>query len=221
MKHAVVTGANRGIGLEFCRQLIRQDGYTVIGVCRTASPELHELGIRILEGIDVREGEGVKILGEHLGPLKLDLLVNNAGVFLEDSLSELHYDQIEQQFQVNAVGPLRVTEALLKNLKPGSWVAMVTSLMGSIGDNSSGGSYGYRMSKAALNAASVSLARDLRPLGISIALLHPGYVKTDMTRQKGHIHPQKSVEGMRKVLHSLQPKQSGTFWHTDGRELPW
>ena len=215
----LVTGANRGIGLEFVRQLAAR-GDTVHGACRKSSPELDGLGVRVLEGVDVASDEQVASLAERLEGVDLDLLVNNAGILERGGLEDLEWESLRRQLEVNSLGPLRVTRALLPNLGPGSRVAILTSLMGSIADNGSGGYYGYRMSKAAVNAAGVSLARDLAPRSIPVFLLHPGMVATEMTGGRG-IDVETSVTGLVERLDSLTPEESGTFWHTDGRELPW
>ena len=215
----LVTGANRGIGLEFVRQLAAR-GDTVHAACRKSSPELDGLGVRVLEGVDVASDEQVASLAERLEGVDLDLLVNNAGILERGGLEDLEWESLRRQLEVNSLGPLRVTRALLPNLGPGSRVAILTSLMGSIADNGSGGYYGYRMSKAAVNAAGVSLARDLAPRSIPVFLLHPGMVATEMTGGRG-IDVETSVTGLVERLDSLTPEESGTFWHTDGRELPW
>lgn len=220
MKHAVVTGANRGIGLEFCRQLIEQ-GYSVTALCRRGAPELGALGCRVVEGFDVTSQQALDGLATNLKPASVDLLINNAGVADNISLNDLDLGSMRFQFEVNALGPLRVTQALLPALKPGSKVALITSRMGSIADNTSGGSYGYRMSKAALNAAGVSLAQDVAGQGVSVAILHPGYVRTDMTGHYGLIDVDESVSGLLQRIESLGPENSGTFWHCNGEVLPW
>jgi NAD(P)-dependent dehydrogenase (short-subunit alcohol dehydrogenase family) len=215
----VVTGASRGIGLELCRQLAARDD-EVVGVCRTSTDDLDALGVRVEAGIDVTDGASIAQLADRLGGDRIDVLINNAGILERVGLDELDIESIRRQFEVNSLGPLRVTRALLDRLRPGSKVAIVTSLMGSMGDNTSGGSYGYRMSKAAVNAAGVSLARDLRGRGIAIAILHPGMVRTDMTGHRG-IPVEQSAQGLLARIDGLSPENSGTFWHADGRELPW
>jgi NAD(P)-dependent dehydrogenase (short-subunit alcohol dehydrogenase family) len=219
MGRCVVTGANRGIGLELCRQLAAR-GDEVLAVCRTTSSELDALGVRVASGVDVTDDASVAALAGRLEGTRLDLLVHNAGILQRVDLDDLDLDAVRRQFEVNALGPLRVTRALLGNLGRGSRLAIVTSLMGSIGDNSSGGSYGYRMSKAAVNAAGVSLAHDLRPRGIAVAILHPGMVRTDMTGHRG-IPVEESAEGLLRRIDGLDLQNSGTFWHADGRVLPW
>lgn len=217
----LVTGANRGIGYEYCRQL-RSRGDDVIAVCRSVSTELRTLGVRIEAGIDIASERAGSDLVQRLGDLQLDVLINNAGILERVSLASLDVDSIRRQFEVNALGPLRLTQALLPNLQSGSKVVMMTSRMGSIGDNTSGGSYGYRMSKVALSMAGKSLAHDLRPRGIAVAILHPGWVSTEMTgfTKKG-ISPETSVEGLLERIDALTIAHTGTFWHSNGEVLPW
>ena len=220
MTTAIVTGANRGIGLELCRKL-KQRGDRVIAVCREASPELRELGVEIREGIDVADSKAVADLAESLSDVRLDLVINNAGILRHEGLDSMDFESIERQFEVNALGPLRITHALLPSLSSGAKIALVTSRMGSIADNGSGGSYGYRMSKAALNAAGVSLARDLKARGIAVVILHPGFVKTDMTRGHGNVSPAESAAGLLARIDELSLETSGSFKHMNGEDLPW
>lgn len=223
MSCVVVTGASRGIGFELCQYFSRQ-GHEVYAACRVASAELRQLskpGINIIEGIDVSSDDGIVTLRNALAEKPVDILINNAGILISDSVDQLAYADIQQQLQVNALGPLRVTEALLGNLKAGSKVAMITSRMGSIADNTSGGYYGYRMSKAALNAAGVSLARDLKPRGIAVVLLHPGFVQTDMVGFAGDISPAVAAERLAARINELTLENSGSFWHANGERLPW
>ena len=219
MKKILVTGANRGIGLELCRQLAGR-GDEVIAVCRKGSEELSSLGLRVIEGIDVADDESVQRLRERLGPEKLDWLINNAGILAKDSLDQLNFDAMERQFRVNTLGPLRVTSALLPSLGKGSKIGIITSRMGSISDNTSGGYYGYRVSKAAVNMAGMSLARDLQARGIAVALLHPGMVATDMTGGSG-VPVQQSAAGLIKRMDELDMEHTGGFWHAEGQALPW
>ena len=220
MNNAIVTGANRGIGLELCRQL-KQRGWAVTGLCREASDALRDLGVQVREGFDVTDEDAIRSLADALEPGSVDLLINNAGVLENVPLEQLDLAAMRRQFEINALGPLRVTRALLPALADGAKVALITSRMGSIADNSSGGSYGYRMSKAALNAAGVSLARDLADRGVSVAILHPGYVRTDMTGRSGLIDADEAVEGLLARIDGLTPETSGTFWHSNGEVLPW
>jgi len=220
MTTILVTGATRGIGLELCRVHLER-GSKVIAACRTASDELNALGVQVIDDVDVAHADAGTRLVQALGERTLDVLVNNAGVFGNNALGEIDYEDVAHQFQVNAIGPLRVTEALLPRLKRGSKVAMITSRMGSMGDNGSGAYYGYRMSKAALNAAGVSLARDLKPRGIAVALLHPGFVQTRMVGFAGDITPRQAAERLATRIDELTPDNSGTFWHSSGEILPW
>lgn len=220
MKHVIVTGANRGIGLELCRQLTEQ-GWAVTALCRGATTELQALDVQIVEDFDVTQEAPMEQLAARLAPDTVDLLINNAGILKGTALDDFDVDAMRRQFEVNALGPLRVTRALLPAMRRDGKVALITSRMGSIGDNTSGGSYGYRMSKAALNAAGKSLAIDLADRGISVAVLHPGYVRTDMTSQSGLIDADEAVSGLLQRIEELTPENSGTFWHSNGDVLPW
>jgi NAD(P)-dependent dehydrogenase (short-subunit alcohol dehydrogenase family) len=217
---AVVTGANRGIGLELARQLA-QRGASVVAVCRGRSPELDALGVRVEGGIDVTDPAAWTKLAGNLAHDDIDLLIQNAGVLLPDSLDDVEADRVRAQFAINAIAPLFLTRALVPRLRTGSKVALITSRMGSIGDNGSGGYYGYRMSKAALNAAGVSLAHDLKPRGVAVVILHPGSVRTEMTRGHGMIEADESVRGLLKRIDELRLETTGRFLHQNGEVLPW
>ena len=215
----LVTGANRGIGLEYCRQ-IKKRGDNVIAVCRSVSNELKDLDVQTETDIDITSDVSVNKLVKKLEGKTLDVLINNAGIVERVSLNNLDFDSIRRQFEVNAVGPLRLTQALLNNLKSGSKVIMMTSRMGSIDDNTSGGSYGYRMSKVALSMAGKSLSEDLKSKGIPVAILHPGLVQTRMTGFSG-ITTEESVKGLLARIDELNMENTGTFWHSNGEILPW
>jgi len=217
---SVVTGANRGIGLELCRELKRR-GREVVAGCRERSKELAELSIRIVDHVDVTEAAGIATLSKELANDSIDLLVNNAGILRADSLEGVETDSIRTQLEVNALAPLLVTKALLPRMKSGAKLALITSRMGSIADNSSGGYYGYRMSKAALNAAGMSLAHDLRSRGIAVLILHPGFVRTQMTAGHGAIAPAESARGLVDRIDELTLENSGRFLHMNGEALPW
>jgi NAD(P)-dependent dehydrogenase (short-subunit alcohol dehydrogenase family) len=216
----VITGANRGIGLEMARQW-HERGERVIAVCRQASEALQALGVEVIEGIDVARGEDINRLAERLEGVRIDLLYNNAGILLDENLQDMNFATMEQQFEVNTLGPLNVTHALLPNMGEGGKVGLMTSRMGSIADNDSGGRYGYRMSKAALNAAGKSLSVDLKPRGIAVAILHPGFVRTEMTGHNGQIDPPEAAERLIRRMDELDLENTGTFWHSDGSVLPW
>jgi NAD(P)-dependent dehydrogenase (short-subunit alcohol dehydrogenase family) len=220
MATALVTGGNRGIGLSLVK-LLKARGDTVIAACRHETPELAALGAEIAAGVDVASDKSINMLAEKLKGRKLDLLINNAGILSVESLENLDLAAIQRQMEVNAYGPLRVTQKLSPLLARGSKVALVTSRMGSIGDNGSGGYYGYRMSKAALNAAGKSLAIDLAPRGVSVAILHPGMVKTAMTGSHGQVEPDDAARGLLARIDALGLENTGTFWHANGEVLPW
>jgi len=221
MKTAVITGANRGIGLELARLL--RASHQVHAVCRSSSPELEALGVEILEGIDVTCSDGIAVLAARLADKEIDLLVNNAGLLRSSSLEniETELDDWRAQYEVNALAPLRVSAALDGRLVAGSKLVIITSRMGSMADNSSGGAYAYRMSKAAVNSAGVSLAHALRPRGITVALLHPGYVRTGMTGGNGHIDPDQAAAQLLEQIEALEIEDSGCFRHANGEVLPW
>ena len=219
MATVLVTGANRCIGLQLCKQYADR-GDTVVAACREPSSELAELGVRVIEGIDVGNGAAVEVLREQLGDLQIDILVNNAGILLRDSFGDIDYDALMEQYRVNTLGPLRVTEALADNLQSGSKVAIVSSRVGSIDDNSSGGNYGYRASKAAVNMIGTNLKHELLPKGIAVALLHPGLVATDMTSGSG-VAPADSARGLIQRIDELTLENTGGFWHAEGYALPW
>jgi len=206
MSTFLVTGANRGIGLEYCRQL-QARGDQLIAVCRTASPELEALGVRIEAGIDLASAAAIAELVARLDGLPLDGLILNAGILQSMGLEDLDAEGIRRQ---------------LEQLPRGAKLALMSSRMGSIDDNSSGGSYGYRMSKVALNIAGKSLAIDLQPRGIAVAILHPGLVRTRMIHfNPAGISPEESVRGLLARIDGLTLANSGTFWHANGQVLPW
>lgn len=220
----VITGANRGIGLSFAK-LYKKFGYQVFALCRKSSSELATLKVNVIEGIDVGDACVANLLKEKLKGLDINLLINNAGILKNETLGNLDFVSIEEQINVNALGPLRVTEALLDNIKPAkdglARIALITSRMGSMADNTSGGRYGYRMSKAALNMAGVSLAHDLKEKNIVLGIFHPGLVATDMIGGHGDISPDEAAERLDKRIYALKKENSGSFWHSNGERLPW
>jgi NAD(P)-dependent dehydrogenase (short-subunit alcohol dehydrogenase family) len=221
VKTFLVTGANRGIGLEYCRQL-QERGERVIAVCRTSSPELEALGVRIEAGVDMTNDAAMASLVERLDGIHLDGLILNAGILESTGLEDLKAESLRRQFEVNALGPLRLTHALLPQLRNGSKLILMSSRMGSIDDNSSGGSYGYRMSKVALNMAGKSLAIDLQSRGIAVAILHPGLVRTRMVNFNPQgISPAEAVRGLLARIDVLTLENTGSFWHANGEILPW
>ncbi|WP_017851358.1 SDR family oxidoreductase [Leptospira interrogans serovar Szwajizak] len=219
-RNVLITGSNRGIGLELTKQFLSQ-GDQVFALCRKSSPELiHLKPTRIFEGMDVLNSNSIRDLPSKLLDTKIDILINNAGILIPDNLQSLDEENVFTQFLVNALGPLKVVKVLLSSLKKNAKLIFLTSRMGSIADNNSGSYYGYRASKAALNAIAVSLAKDLSPRGISVGIFHPGMVATRMSGGQG-ISITESVEGLIKRIESLNLHNSGKFFHQNGEELPW
>lgn len=220
MKQVLITGANRGVGLELARHYARE-GWQVIGVCRQSSPELDEVATIVVGGVDVTDEACSQKLKQAVEGQTLDLLINNAGLLKDEQLGNIDFDSIRTQMEINAYAPLRVVEALIANIPKGGKIANITSRMGSIADNDSGGRYGYRASKAAFNAFGKSLAMDLKPKGIAVAQLHPGYVKTRMVNFGGLITPEEAAAGLAARIEALNLDNTGSFWHSNGEELPW
>lgn len=220
-KNILITGANRGIGLALT-QYYRNNGDTVYAVCRQASEGLNGLSqVKVIEAIDVTNDASLANLKQQLNGVRLDVVINNAGILADEVLGEIDYAAVERQFAVNAIGPLKTTEALLDNLHSGAKVALITSRMGSVSDNGSGGYYGYRMSKAALNAAGMSLAQDLKPRQIAVCLLHPGFVQTEMVNHQGDVSPAQAAQNLVQRIEALTIDSTGSFWHANGEQLPW
>ena len=223
MSTALITGAAGGIGGELARQLAER-GTTVIAACRKSSAALAQLRVRVEEGIDLATDDGCRALAARLAGVPLDLVIHNAGVLNQESLGSLDADaaaRIRLQFEVNALAPLRLTALLAPQLASGAKLVLITSRMGSIADNTSGGFYGYRMSKAALNAAGRSLAIDLAPRGVAVAMLHPGFVQTPMTGGRGDIDAATAARNLLSRIDELTPATSGGFLHANGSSLPW
>ena len=220
MQTAVITGANRGIGLALAEQL-HSKGWDIIAICRSKSEEIENIASMVISGIDVTDPEQLQQVKAIIGDQQIDLLINNAGLLKDEVLGEINYDTMREQFEINALAPLMVTETLLPNMVEGSKVANITSRMGSIGDNDSGGRYGYRASKAAFNAIGKSLAEDLKTQGIAVAQLHPGWVQTRMVNFSGLISTEESAKGLIERIEQLTLANTGGFWHTNGEALPW
>lgn len=220
-KTVVIVGSNRGIGLELARQYSLS--HEVYALCREASVELKNLNVRLIEGVDASSLESLKVAAGEVEP-SIDLFLHNAGIMSDENIQNLDqaaFDRMQQQFLINSLGPLKSVSAFLTKFKEGSKIGLVTSRMGSIADNTSGGRYGYRASKTALNAFGKSLAHDLEAKGVAVALLHPGWVQTDMTNFTGHLTPEQSAEGLSKIMEGLTLEKTGKFWHVHGEELPW
>lgn len=221
----LITGANRGIGLSLAKQYVDK-GWEVIAVCRESSDEIEDLADLVISGIDISLDDAmdsvIQVLELAQGEgFKLDLVINNAGLFKNESITNMDVDQIREQFEVNALAPLKVTHGLLPHLGEGSKVVNITSRMGSIEDNTSGAYYGYRASKAALNAFTKSFAMDLKPKGIAVAVVHPGFVQTRMVGFNGDLTPDEAAAGIIQRAEELNLENSGGFWHSNGQSLPW
>ena len=216
----LVTGANRGIGLEYCRQL-KSRGDTVIAVCRETSADLGELDVRIEQVPDLSQQESIADLIGRLDGLEINTAILNAGINHVMDLNNLDPGSIRQQFDVNALAPLLLASALIPSMSAGGKLVFMSSRMGSIQDNTSGGEYGYRMSKAALNSAVKSLSIDLKDQGISVGVLHPGMVQTRMNLNSDGIPPQEAVSNLLDRIGQLSLETTGSFWHAEGKVLPW
>lgn len=223
MANVVITGANRGIGLELAK-LYAARGDLVTAICREAGDEIEDIADQTISGIDVtneQAPEGLQTILAELVEGKIDVLINNAGIFQNETLDNMDADSIRQQFEVNTIAPLMIAHALLPLMGEGSKIANITSRMGSLEDNTSGAYYGYRASKAALNAVGKSLAMDLKPRGIAVAQLHPGFVQTRMVGFNGDITPEQAAEGLAQRIDELTLENTGGFWHSNGQQLPW
>lgn len=219
-RNVVITGANRGIGLAMV-SIFQSLGDKVYAVCRSSSAELDALAVNVVTGVDVATDDGIATLKQALGTENIDVLVCNAGILRDENLANFNLDTMRDQFEVNTLAPLRVVHALESNLGSGSKIAMITSRMGSIEDNTSGGRFGYRMSKAALNIASVSLSHDLAERGIAVGIYHPGYVQTDMVGGNGDIPASEAASRIVGLINDLTMAESGVFKHSNGQVLPW
>lgn len=223
MATVVITGGNRGIGLELARGFTER-GDRVIVACRKASQALEKLGVTVHENVDVSDPVSVQAFSDALDEEAVDVLVNNAGRLSLQAFGEIDRDAvaaIEEQFRTNSIGPLLMSQAVAPRMSQGGRIAIITSRMGSIADNTSGGSYGYRMSKAAVNIAGVSLAHDLADRGIAVGLLHPGFVRTEMTGRQGNVEPEEAAANLIARIDEISLDNSGAFRHAEGSTLPW
>jgi len=217
-----INGANRGIGLALVKAYLEDQNNRVYALCREPSKELEKLdNVSIVEGVDVKSDQLSKALEGKLEKNSIDLFINNAGILRSDDWKSLNLKEVQEQFLVNTLGPLNMLKAMEPYLNQGAKIGVLTSRMGSIEDNTSGGMYGYRISKAAANAAFKSVAIDFNSKSHPVAILHPGYVKTDMTSGNGNIEPKEAAAGLKKVMAQLSLENTGQFWHSDGNRLPW
>lgn len=218
--HYVITGGNRGIGLALVQQTLRM-GHDVTVICRHSSTELAALPVRVIAGVEFAEPEQLQQAASEFSANSIDVLIHNAGIFSQETLTDFSVPRIQAQFMVDALAPVLLSQCLLPALKISSKIAMITSRMGSISDNTSGKYYGYRMAKAALNAGSVSLARDLASQQIAVGIYHPGFVQTEMVGFAGDISATESAERLSHLIANLSMQQSGQFFHSNGSPLPW
>ncbi len=225
----LITGANRGIGLEFVRQYVA-DGWRVIACCRDPlnAAALNALaadsgGKVSVQALDVTDFSQIERLALALKNESIDLLINNAGFYPEGSFGATNYADWGKAFRINAMAPMKMVECFVEQVAGSRLRKIVTlsSKMGSIADNGSGGSYLYRTSKTAVNMVMKSLAIDLQPRGIAATTLHPGWVQTDMGGPNALITTEQSVAGMRKVIDQLSTHNAGRFVAYDGQEIPW
>ncbi|KAG7380824.1 hypothetical protein PHYPSEUDO_006757 [Phytophthora pseudosyringae] len=229
-KTVLITGSTRGIGLEFAKHF-SDAGWKVIGVARNGSKadELKALSPLKVVSFDCTDEASIAQAAQELKGVPIDLLINNAGIFMAGGLESMTKDMLMRQFEVNTVGPFLVTRALLPNLKlgarkndrDGALVVTVSSQMGSIAGNTSGGNYSYGASKAAVNMVNASLAIDLKEDNIAAIVVHPGYVVTDLTGGLGDVHTDESVRGMASVIAKVTVADTGKFFHFQGHEMPW
>jgi NAD(P)-dependent dehydrogenase (short-subunit alcohol dehydrogenase family) len=231
MQSILITGANRGLGLEFCRQYSEQ-GWRVFACCRQpdSATELQTLAAQwanlTVHTLEVSNFQQIDQLAAQLSSEPLDVLLSNEGVYVdnkEHGFGALDYAAWQETLHINTIAPVKLAEAFLPHLLKAQHpqIVAISSLMGSIADNSSGGSLLYRSSKAGLNAAMKSLAIDLRQQNIAVLILHPGWVKTDMGGEGAPTSPRESITGMRRVISEFTLKQSGSFLNFKGDLLPW
>ncbi|WP_395341730.1 SDR family oxidoreductase [Ningiella sp. W23] len=219
-KNVVIIGANRGIGLEFVKQYT-ENGAKVTAVCRKASDALKALDCALIEGVDVTDNDLQSRLISQLAVDKIDTLIHNSGILKGDSFPDIDVENMKHHFDVNTLGPLRTIMALKSKLREGSKVGIVSSRVGSIEDNSSSHNYAYRVSKTAVNMLGKCLSIDLKDNGVAVALLHPGYVRTEMTGNNGHIEADEAARGLIAQMNELSLNSTGIFVHSSGELLPW
>jgi NAD(P)-dependent dehydrogenase (short-subunit alcohol dehydrogenase family) len=232
MKTVLITGASRGIGLEFIRQYA-EDGWRVLACARNPSESdaLQQLATQFrdrvqVHALDVADRAQIEQLSHALSAEKIDVLINNAGVYPAshgDSFHQIDYAAWAYAFEVNTMAPLKMADAFYRQIARSDTkkIVTITSKMGSVTDNTSGGSYIYRSSKSAVNIVMKSLSIDLEPKGVIVALLHPGWVRTEMGGPNALISTEKSVTGMRQVIADLIHTDSGKFFAYDGQVIPW
>ena len=224
----LITGANRGLGMEFTQQYAA-DGWNVLACCRHPQSALDLQALAkvnaniTIQPLDVADFAQIDALALQLKDESIDVLINNAGVYPASSFGDTNYEAWAEGFKVNSMAPLKMAEAFVQHITRGQLkkIATLSSKMGSLDDNSSGESYSYRSSKTAVNMVMKSLSIDLKPYGISVVTLHPGWVQTDMGGSNALISVHTSVSGLRKVIESLSLESTGKFIAYDGKAIPW
>ena len=215
-----IIGSNRGIGLELVKQY-QKEGLNVFAFCRKSSEKLQEASpFKIIENFDVTNEENLKDKLTKEAQTTFDIVIHVSGILIEDKEDDFQKGLVDQ-FVVNAIGPIHSYNAFSSFLGEQSKFAVLTSQLGSITNNVSGGRFGYRMSKAAANMACKNLAIEARKNNTTLFMLHPGYVETDMTDHNAEITPETSAKGLKKIIEDIVPSQAGSFWHVNGEELPW
>ena len=232
MPSALITGSNRGLGLEWVRQYI-EDGWRVYATCRHPSEakELHEIAKQsdnvTIHRLDITKSDEINAVAVELLHEPIDVLVNNAGTYLEKyreiGLKKLDYEDWEYTFHVNTLGTIRVTESFLDHVARSEkrLAVVISTHMASITDITTPGSYYYRSTKAALNATMEGISQELKPRKIGVLILHPGWVKTRMGGEEAPIMPSESVRGMRSLVDRFSMEDSGKFYRFDGEQMPW
>ena len=224
----LITGANRGLGLEFTKQYAA-DGWNVLACCRHPQSALDlqalaKVNANIsIQALDVADFAQIDALALQLKDESIDVLINNAGVYPASSFGDTNYQAWAEGFKVNSMAPLKMAEAFVQHITRGQLkkIATLSSKMGSLDDNTSGESYSYRSSKTAVNMVMKSLSIDLKPYGISVVTLHPGWVQTDMGGSNALISAHTSVSGLREVIESLSLESTGKFIAYDGKAIHW
>ncbi|MEZ5926590.1 MAG: SDR family oxidoreductase [Hyphomicrobiaceae bacterium] len=217
----LITGASRGIGAEMVTQLCDR-GDAVLAACRSAAPHLAKLGVKVIDGVEVTNPLAVAHLAGQLKGQTIDVLINNAGISHSEGWETESLDIMRQLFEVNALGPVEVTRRLLPYLAPRAKIVMISSRLGSIADTSAAiPDIGYRMSKAALNIAGKLMAETLKPKGMTVLMIHPGYVRTEMNDGRGDIDAGTSAKGVIGLIDRLGIEETGSYWHVEGRRIPW
>lgn len=221
MSTILIAGATKGIGYAMAAQSHAR-GDTVITFNRSPAPSLAAIGVTTHDGVDLTNIPAVEAVAKKLADGSIDRVIVNAGVMISDSFESFDIEALRLQYEINALAPVSLIRAIAPALSTGAKIALISTRVGSIGDNRAGNDFGYRMSKAALNMAGVNLAHALAPRGIRVFLLHPGYVRTALTGGQGLIDADQSASALLALIDRLGTRDTGTFWHAiEGVRLPW